>query len=109
MRNIVNNPLIRDFGHFVDFSEARTLPGYQDFKVRYVGFLSFAINHAVHGLHVTGYYLFNLSIHLVNALLVYLLVIQAFEAPLMRRGTGPASSVCGNCPSNMIRKEMNSG
>ena len=92
MRNIVNNPLIRDFRYFVDLSEAGKLPGYQDFKMRYVGFLTFALNHGIHGLHVGGYHVFNLAVHLINAMLVYFLVLQVFSTPVMRAPGGGSSS-----------------
>lgn len=92
MRNIVNNPLIRDFRYFMDLSEAGKLPGYQDFKMRYIGFLTFAVNYGIHGLHVCGYHIFNLAVHLINAVLVYFLVLQVFSTPVMRGESGCASS-----------------
>ena len=42
---------------------------------RGVGYLSFLINYRLGGLNVFGYHLFNIAIHLANALLVYGLVL----------------------------------
>ncbi len=51
---------------------------------RYIGFLTFALNYSLHGLDVTGYHVVNLLIHTVNALLIYLLVMLTFRAPLLQ-------------------------
>ena len=49
--------------------------------IDYVGFLTFALNYKMHGLDVAGYHIFNLVIHLLNALLVYWLIILTFRTP----------------------------
>ena len=36
---------------------------------------SFALNHLIHGLDVSGYHVVNIAIHVINGLLVYLLCI----------------------------------
>jgi tetratricopeptide (TPR) repeat protein len=48
---------------------------------RSVGFLSFALNYKINGFHVWGYHAINVAIHLLNAVLVYLLVINTFKTP----------------------------
>jgi len=48
---------------------------------RFIGNLTFALNYALHELDVVGYHIFNLLIHLLNALLVYWLVILTFRTP----------------------------
>ena len=61
--NIVNNPAIRDLS-----------PGAGWFTFnprRWVGFLTFALNYHFHGLDVAGYHLVNISIHILNGLLVW--------------------------------------
>jgi Tfp pilus assembly protein PilF len=81
---IVENPLIKDFEHF---KEPSSLDGdatkginhllffrHLNFKLRYMGYLSFALNYMVGGLDVRGYHIVNLIVHLANALLVYVLV-----------------------------------
>jgi len=66
--NIVENPQIEDLENFLDFSGSR-----------YVGFLSFALNYHFGGLHVFGYHLVNLLIHIINGFLVYSLVLLLFK------------------------------
>jgi tetratricopeptide (TPR) repeat protein len=81
---IVENPLIKNLEHFGDLS-SHEIDREQDvnnisffrhlnFKLRYVGHLSFALNYMFGGLDVRGYHIVNLIIHLANALLVYVLV-----------------------------------
>ena len=67
--NIIDNPLIRDLGNFLDFA-----------GTRYVGFLSFALNYRFGGLNVFGYHLVNILIHITNGLLVYSLVSLLIKA-----------------------------
>lgn len=87
-RVIIDGRAIKDFVYF-DFDPPGSF--YQDdgsmaielesLKHRYIGYLSFALNYRVHGLDVTGYHIFNLMIHLANALLVYALVLMIFNTP----------------------------
>jgi protein O-mannosyl-transferase len=51
---------------------------------RPVGYLSFALNYHFHRLDVWGYHLVNLTIHIVNALLVCWLVLLTMSTPVMR-------------------------
>lgn len=51
---------------------------------RYLTLLSFALNYAVSGLKPFGYHLINNLIHIINALLVYYLVINTFKTPFFR-------------------------
>lgn len=67
--NIVENNRIKDLKHFLDFSGSRT-----------VGYLSFALNYEFGGLKVFGFHFINLLIHIINAYLVYGLVILLFRA-----------------------------
>lgn len=64
-QNIVDNPVIKNISHFID---AKLFPN------RFIGNLSFALNYKLHGLSIFGYHLFNIAIHLFNALCVYFLV-----------------------------------
>jgi protein O-mannosyl-transferase len=43
-------------------------------KPRYIGFITFAINYHINGLNTFGYHIVNIIIHIMNALLVYLLI-----------------------------------
>ncbi|MHB8773168.1 MAG: tetratricopeptide repeat protein [Syntrophales bacterium] len=69
--NIVDNSVIKDIGRVI---------GPQGLKHnRPVTQLTFALNYRMHGLEVTGYHIFNLVIHLLNALLVYWLTALTFR------------------------------
>jgi tetratricopeptide (TPR) repeat protein len=83
--NIAENPLVRDFSFSLFPSAARTFPGYDMFRSRRVGYLTFALNYKAHGLDVTGYHGTNLLIHITNSLLVYALVILTFKTPALSR------------------------
>jgi tetratricopeptide (TPR) repeat protein len=82
---IVNNPIIRSFHYFLapgdvagltDRTPTAVPPALRyAFMTRIAGYLSFAVNYHLHGLNVTGYHIANLSIHLLSAILVYLIVM----------------------------------
>jgi tetratricopeptide (TPR) repeat protein len=83
---IVDNPAIKDLRYFVHPSEAKGFTGfglYNALKQRYMGYLSFALNYKIHGLEVTGYHITNLAIHILNAVLLYFLVVLTFKSPCM--------------------------
>jgi hypothetical protein len=63
--NIVTNSKIRGFDNFTA----------DPFSMRSVGFLTFAVNYSLHGLDVTGYHIANLAVHVLNAYLVYSIVV----------------------------------
>jgi tetratricopeptide (TPR) repeat protein len=83
---LVQNPIIKNLRYFLEPSRAKDIdPDYYIFlKTRYIGYLSFAINYKIHGFNVYGYHLFNLAIHLLNALLVYLFVFLTFNTPFLK-------------------------
>jgi protein O-mannosyl-transferase len=91
MRNIVNNPFIQSWEHFIHPPKAQEAVQAADFRMRTVGFLSFALNYKIHGLEVLGYHIGNLAIHLANSFLVYLLVLLTFRTPKMRFSEQPDS------------------
>ena len=76
LSGIVDNPLIKSLGFYLHPSSASSFGPlqYQFFLNRYVGDLTFALNYWTHGLDVFGYHLVNISIHLLNGLLIYHLV-----------------------------------
>jgi Flp pilus assembly protein TadD len=80
---IVENPLVKDLRYFVAPDEAKKFPLYDAYKNRYVGYLTFALNYKINGLDVTGYHIFNISVHILNAILVYLLATLTFKTPFM--------------------------
>lgn len=74
--NISDNPVIADLDNFI--SGAR---GYHYNPRRYIGYLTFALNYHFGGLNVSGYHVVNLAVHILNAMLVYFLVILTFRTP----------------------------
>ncbi len=70
MSNIVKNTAVKDFRYVIDTS-----------TTRFIGFLTFAMNYKLHGLGVTGYHIFNLIVHIFNALLIYALLTLTFKTP----------------------------
>jgi Tfp pilus assembly protein PilF len=95
-RFIRDNPLIRDFGYFIDPSKVDELELIEDvrryFKTRFVSFLSFWVNYRLQGLDLRFLHAMNLAIHVVNAMLVYLLIALAFRTPLLRSSPFKESS-----------------
>jgi len=85
--NIVDNPVIRDFDIFKGAAHTKHIRMYKGvadfFGTRHMGFFTFAVNYRLHGLDVSGYHVFNISTHLINALLVYWLVLLTFRTPYM--------------------------
>jgi protein O-mannosyl-transferase len=51
---------------------------------RWIGEISFAFNYYLHGIHVWGYHLVNLLIHLVNSLLVFFLTTVLIKSSPIR-------------------------
>ncbi len=51
---------------------------------RYLGYVTFALNYAGGGLHVAGYHIVNIAIHIINGILVYTLVLYIFMTPVMK-------------------------
>jgi Tfp pilus assembly protein PilF len=81
---IKHNPIIKDLGNFLEPSKARDYPLYADLILRYVTYLTFAMNYNIHGYAVKGYHVVNLAIHLMNALFVYFLISLSFKTPFLR-------------------------
>jgi Flp pilus assembly protein TadD len=77
----LENPVVKDLGYFTDTSRAEGLPFYDGLKSRYIGYLTFALNYKLHGFEVLGYHIVNIAIHLINAILVYFLVLLTFHTP----------------------------
>ncbi|MBI4824045.1 MAG: hypothetical protein HY805_07445 [Nitrospirae bacterium] len=86
---IAKNPIVKDLSYFLEPSKAKGFEYYGAFKGRFIGYLTFALNYKLHGLDVTGYHVFNISIHILNAMLVYFLVALTFRTPYL---SNPPSS-----------------
>lgn len=76
LESIAQNPAIRALANFLPGG-----PGIAFQPRRWVGYLTFALNYRLGGLDLAGFHLFNLSVHLGAALLVYALVRLTFRTP----------------------------
>jgi tetratricopeptide (TPR) repeat protein len=73
-RSISEVPFVRDIRQFPNpISQQRA-----------VGFFTFALDYWFHGTDVVGYHIVNLAIHIMNALLVYALIILSFRTPVLK-------------------------
>src|SRR5574341_136502 len=84
--NIVDNPVVKSLHYFVDPDQAEGLKSQYALRSRYIGYLTFTLNYALHGLHVAGYHVVNLLIHILNAFLIYRLVLLTFQTPYFSSG-----------------------
>jgi tetratricopeptide (TPR) repeat protein len=85
-KNIAANPIIKNLRHFIHPSEAKPYTGsfvHVQFVKRFVGYFTFALNYRIHGIDVRGYHAFNLFIHILTSILLYILVILTFRTPFM--------------------------
>jgi tetratricopeptide (TPR) repeat protein len=88
---IVDNPFMKDFSYFFDPSGVDTMTERLNlstevarlFKNRPVGYLTLWASHRLVGLEVQGYHAVNLAVHIINAILVYLIVLLTFRTPLL--------------------------
>ena len=80
---IADNPIIHDLGNFTDPSGAEDYKWYGAFKSRFVGYLSFAVNYAMHGVDPLGYHVFNITVHVLNSVLVFFMVLFLFRTPAL--------------------------
>jgi len=59
--------------------------GLKDFAItRFVPFATFTFNYSQFGLDPKGYYVFNLSVHILNAFLCYLLIKNFLQTPYLK-------------------------
>jgi len=91
-RFIVANPHVRDTSYPIE-SLKKEYELYMHHKIRPLGMATFALNYRMFGFQVSGFHAFNLLVHLLNALLVYVLVILSFKTPFLR--SSPAGKNTG--------------
>jgi hypothetical protein len=82
-----DNPIVKDLNYFLEPSEAEGFNYYDELRTRYVGYLTFALNYSLKRFEVVGYHMFNNLIHILNALLVYWLVVLIFKAPVFENSS----------------------
>lgn len=97
---IIENPLVTS--HQAIFSPDALLddpslpePLIRTRKSRWLGYLSFNINHRAGGLDVRGYHLVNIFIHIINGLLLYALLRLSFAALRYRSAAAPWLALLG--------------
>jgi len=73
---IINNFAIRDIHHLLSVWKAC--------PCRFITFLSIILNYHFSQLHVLGYHLFNIAVHLGSAILVWWLVLLTFSTPALK-------------------------
>lgn len=83
---IQNNPTIKGLGDFWNPSNEVGLKEYsRALRTRSMGYLTFLINYKISGFDVTGYHVINISVHLINALLTYLLILLTLNTPALSK------------------------
>lgn len=88
---VTNNPALKNFSFFFDPAKVKEisqqyLPALDSyFKTRYITFLTFAVNYAIHGNNVPGYHFVNIAFHIFNAFLLYALMALIYKTPLLAR------------------------
>ncbi len=78
---LVNNPIVNNLHYFASPSDAKGFQYYGHLVERYIGYLTFALNCKIHGFSVQGYHIVNVTIHIANSVLVYLLILLTFRTP----------------------------
>ncbi|NJD22530.1 MAG: tetratricopeptide repeat protein, partial [Melioribacter sp.] len=77
--SIVGDPLIKDINNFAQ------LPNFIDaIHSRFISGLSFALNFHFGTFDVNGYHIVNVSIHLINSILIMLLMNFTFKTPKLK-------------------------
>ncbi|MBF0343504.1 MAG: tetratricopeptide repeat protein [Nitrospirae bacterium] len=87
--NIAENPLVKDLQYFFNKSMVQNISVIYNIKdffySRLLGYFSLALCYKLHGLNVTGYHVFNLTVHLINAICVYYLIVLTIKTPFFTR------------------------
>ncbi len=81
--NIEEKPYVRDIGVFFGSQDGNRLGGDHGFRMRTVGYLTFALNYRIGGRDVLGFHVVNLLIHCFNGLLLYWFVVSVFRGPVL--------------------------
>ncbi len=79
---------MKDLHYFARPSEAQGFKYYNFVMLRYIGYLTFALDYMIHGFSVARYHVVNIAIHIANAILVYLFVLLTFRTPFFKNVNG---------------------
>jgi tetratricopeptide (TPR) repeat protein len=89
---ILKNPFITNPTLIFEPSRAAGHEWYGTVLRRYVGYFTFWVNYRLHGADPAGYHVFNITVHLMNSLLVYWLVVLLFRTPGLKESQLAARS-----------------
>ncbi|MEO5358125.1 MAG: tetratricopeptide repeat protein [Nitrospirae bacterium YQR-1] len=81
--NIINNALIKDYRNFINPLRVGSGTMEYGFKSRFVGYFTFALNYWFFGTDVFSYHVFNITVHLINSLLVFILIKLLLDTPVI--------------------------
>ncbi|MBI2401073.1 MAG: tetratricopeptide repeat protein [Deltaproteobacteria bacterium] len=80
-----------DYLYVIDYCRTHGLESFfPPHGTRYLTYLTFALNYLAGGLNVAGYHIVNLSIHIINGVLVYLLAMSLIRSPRLAERDLPA-------------------
>jgi tetratricopeptide (TPR) repeat protein len=82
-RLILNNPIIKD-GRYSSEKAEKDEELNKLNKQRFVLMLSFSLNYKINGFDTFWFHAVNLSIHIINALIVYSLILNTCRTPYLR-------------------------
>ena len=85
--SITRNPTIKNLENFYGNST-----GYDKYPTRFIGYLSFALNYTVGSFDPFGYHIVNLTVHIINAWLVYFFVLITHRTPFMNKSLPEATA-----------------
>ncbi|SPQ00551.1 Tetratricopeptide TPR_1 repeat-containing protein [Candidatus Sulfobium mesophilum] len=95
--NISAKPYVKDISAFFDPAKIEHYRDDDPFRMRMVGYFTFAVNYRLHGNEVVGYHVVNLAIHIINGFLVYVLVLLTFRTPFFSNSsTSPVQPMGGS-------------
>jgi len=95
--SITRNPTIKNLENFYGNST-----GYDKYPTRYIGYVSFALNYNFGAFDPFGYHILNLTVHIINSLLVYFFVLITFSTPFMKKSSSEATPRLVSLISGML-------
>ncbi len=81
---VLKNSFVTEKGLIFEPSRASGHKWYAGVTRRYTGYLSFALNYSLHGNSPVGYHVFNITVHVMNSLLVYFMALLLFRSPTLK-------------------------
>ena len=108
IENIIYRTYVMNIDAFFDPVMLEKFNLTHDFRIRKVGFFTFALNYMIHGDDVVGYHIVNIAIHMLNGFLVYFLVLLTFKTPYFRNPSLPGGKVTPPPPAPPLKVRANS-